>query len=97
MIPKVEVTGMPYNYNEDYFRDHLSGWHAGSFPKITLLLETYLAGSTNLHVLDFGCGDGIYGPVLRPYASFLAGIEGALMRQKLLTRDVHMIKSLSAT
>jgi 2-polyprenyl-3-methyl-5-hydroxy-6-metoxy-1,4-benzoquinol methylase len=68
---------MPYNYNVDYFRDHFSGWHAGSFPKITLLLETYLAGSTNLRVLDFGCGDGIYGPVLRPYASFLAGIEGS--------------------
>lgn len=68
---------MPYNYNEDYFRDHLSGWHAGSFPKIKLLLETYLAGSSNLHILDLGCGDGIYGQLLRSHATWVAGIEGS--------------------
>jgi predicted TPR repeat methyltransferase len=42
---------------------------------IAAALERHLPGARGLRVLDGGCGTGLCGPVLAPYAGHLAGID----------------------
>lgn len=42
---------------------------------IASALDLHLAGRTGLAVLDGGCGTGLCGPVLAPYAAHLTGID----------------------
>ena len=39
------------------------------------LADTGLAANGRLEILDIGCGTGLCGPLLRPYASRLIGVD----------------------
>jgi predicted TPR repeat methyltransferase len=44
----------------------------------------------NLHILDAGCGTGLCGPLVRPFASFLAGVDLSLgMLEKARARGCY--------
>jgi predicted TPR repeat methyltransferase len=79
--------GVPSRAPDDYVRAEFDGF-AASFDEILARLEyrapelvagevARLAGEprANLQVLDAGCGTGLCGPLLRPWATWLAGVD----------------------
>ncbi len=64
-------------YDSGYFDSHISGWHRATFPAISAFALRALGEGDQRRILDLGCGDGIYGPVLRTKASELVGVDAS--------------------
>ena len=62
-------------YDETYFRTHISGWHQMSRPAIERFVEDTLGARHDYQIIDFGCGDGAYGSLLRGHSKWLAGVD----------------------
>jgi 2-polyprenyl-3-methyl-5-hydroxy-6-metoxy-1,4-benzoquinol methylase len=62
-------------YPDTYFSKGMEGWHADSFRHIKALIEETFRKRQFQRVLDFGCGDGFYGPLLRQGARHLDGAD----------------------
>lgn len=67
-----------YTYDDVYFNaSGLTGWHAASFGPITRAFVAAVPESRLGEVLDFGCGDGFYGPFLAGRATAVDGVDYA--------------------
>ncbi len=73
----MELTPKPtfYDYDDQYFDAGIRGWHSTSFKPITELFEKCVGAEPLGDVLDFGCGDGFYGPFLKKRAKELDGVD----------------------
>lgn len=68
---------MKYDYSKKYFENMSSGWNSISFNLISSFVREGMAHFYPKTVLDVGCGNGIYGPVLRENSAVLFGIDMA--------------------
>ena len=59
----------------DRFDEHLEGLSYRGPEMMSQLLQQTVAPESRLDVLDAGCGTGLCGPVLAPYAQHLTGID----------------------
>jgi 2-polyprenyl-3-methyl-5-hydroxy-6-metoxy-1,4-benzoquinol methylase len=64
-----------FDYSTDYFEKMASGWNRISFPIIAPFAREGLALFSPESILDVGCGNGIYGNVLRENRAKLFGID----------------------
>lgn len=64
-----------YSYNQKYFTDGMSGWHSLSFDSIAGKFRTFAKGARIERLLDFGCGDGFYAPLLRECSREVDGAD----------------------
>jgi len=66
-----------YNYYQEYFKKMSSGWNRISFDLIVSFAREGLALFNPRSILDVGCGNGIYGPVLQENGGILFGIDSS--------------------
>jgi predicted TPR repeat methyltransferase len=88
-VPASSVSGLFDRY-ADLFDEHLRGKLDYRAPE--LIVEAIAATKPDrpLDVLDLGCGTGLCGPLLRPMASTLAGVDlSAAMIEKARERGVY--------
>lgn len=78
-----------YDYDAGYFDGGISGWHATSFRPITDKFDEFVPEPLVGEVLDYGCGDGFYGPFLRRKAAVLDGVDYADAAQTSRFRDSY--------
>lgn len=71
------VDTQTFDYSTDYFLKMASGWNRISFPIIEPFVRKGLALFCPETILDVGCGNGIYGHVLREKGAKLFGIDMA--------------------
>lgn len=72
------------------FDDHLSELKYRTPELLVDACTRYLAGRTDLSVLDGGCGTGLCGPLLRPMAGRLVGVDlSTAMLDKARSRGVY--------
>ncbi len=65
-----------FNDMSEHFDQKLIGKLGYRGPEIIAgLLKAHLAANSGLHVLDGGCGTGLCGAVLKPYARYLTGVD----------------------
>jgi predicted TPR repeat methyltransferase len=57
------------------FDDALAGLGYQAPALIAKTLAPYVAGKTDLHILDLGCGTGLMAPLLRAHAARLVGVD----------------------
>lgn len=75
----------------DDFENRLVGTLGYCGPRLVAhMLERFAAPTRSLSVLDGGCGTGLCGPVLAPYAAYLSGVDlSANMLAKARARDCY--------
>ena len=74
-IPIERLTEL-FNTYADRFDDHLVGQLNYRAPQLILdALRPHLDTGRRLDVIDLGCGTGLVGALLRPYAASLAGVD----------------------
>lgn len=66
---------LSFDYSSSYFQSGMDGWHAASYLLITEKFERFAKGRRFPAGLDFGCGDGFYGPFLRQHVDRLFGAD----------------------
>ena len=87
--PPAYVAGLFDRY-ADSFDEHLVGSLKYQTPKLLLEQLTRFCRSYDLDALDLGCGTGLLGPLLRPLARTLTGVDlSANMLQKAAERRVY--------
>jgi predicted TPR repeat methyltransferase len=59
----------------DEFDSHLHTLEYRAPELVTAAIAAHLTPAAALQVLDAGCGTGLCGPLLRPYAAYLAGVD----------------------
>lgn len=67
-----------YKYSQEYFENMRKGWNRISYDLIASFAREGLRRFSPGVVLDLGCGNGIYGPVLTEGGAELYGIDMAL-------------------
>jgi 2-polyprenyl-3-methyl-5-hydroxy-6-metoxy-1,4-benzoquinol methylase len=65
-----QVETRQYDYSKEYFGTMYSGWNRISFNLIASYAREGLACFSPKSILDVGCGNGIYGAVLRENVPF---------------------------
>lgn len=73
-VPTSLVAGLFDRY-ADRFDKHLTGKLHYRVPEMLAEALTALRPEKKLDVLDMGCGTGLCGPLLRPFAATLAGVD----------------------
>lgn len=64
-----------FDYSSEYFASLEGRWTQISFPRISPLVQASLAEVRAGHVLDLGCGNGAYAPVLAEQGRTVHGID----------------------
>jgi predicted TPR repeat methyltransferase len=89
MVPRDAVSGLFDKY-ADHFDDHLRGTLKYRAPE--LLIEAFMSLQVDrkLDILDLGCGTGICGPMLKPFALSLVGVDlSSAMLERAKERGVY--------
>jgi predicted TPR repeat methyltransferase len=93
---------VPERASDDYVQQTFDSF-ASSFDKVLERLEyraptlvadavaaQFTSGSTDLAVLDAGCGTGLCGPLIRPYAARLVGVDlSPGMLERAESREIY--------
>ena len=88
-VPTSLVAGLFDRY-ADRFDKHLTGALNYRVPEMLTEALTAIGPEKKLDVLDMGCGTGLCGPLLRPFAATLAGVDlSAGMVEKARSRGVY--------
>lgn len=67
-----------FEYNQQYYEHGISGFHKSSFAKIAAAFEAGVRSiPTKAKILDFGCGNGFYGPFLSTKSTELDGVDAS--------------------
>ena len=65
-----------FDYSEEYYEQGIDGFHKDSFPIISRLFAEAIPEPLNLsNILDFGCGNGFYGGLLRGTGANVDGVD----------------------
>jgi predicted TPR repeat methyltransferase len=88
-VPHEAVSGLFDKY-ADYFDEHLQGTLQYRAPELLAEAIKDLQLDRPVDILDMGCGTGICGPLLKPFAASLIGIDlSAGMVEKARERGVY--------
>lgn len=71
----METVVTTYQYNKNYFKSGMNGWHSQSFEIISKNFDDFFKDKLIDRLLDFGCGDGFYGGYLKQYATSVTGMD----------------------
>jgi 2-polyprenyl-3-methyl-5-hydroxy-6-metoxy-1,4-benzoquinol methylase len=66
-----------YAYSREYFETLQSGWNRISYDQIASFAREGVTRFSPRTVLDLGCGNGVYGPVLTEGGARLVGVDMA--------------------
>lgn len=67
-----------FEYNQQYYEQGISGFHKSSFAKIAAAFEKGVRTlPRETKILDFGCGNGFYGPFLSAKSTALDGVDAS--------------------
>lgn len=94
-MPPPQYVAALFDQYADDFDHHLQNMLEYRAPQLLLAAldgadALSLAAADALDVLDLGCGTGLCGPLLRPYARTLAGVDlSALMLEQARQREVY--------
>ena len=87
--PSQLVTSL-FNDYADRFDQHLTGTLKYQTPALLCEQITRFCSSRNLDILDLGCGTGLLGPLLRPLARTLTGVDlSPNMLEKARQREIY--------
>lgn len=64
-------------YTDAYFEGPMAAWHRLSQPTFAAFLRRAVGGERPARILDLGCGDGAYGPVLAELGDVVDGCDGS--------------------
>lgn len=64
-------------YTDAYFEGPMAAWHRLSLPTFAAFLWQAVGGERPARILDLGCGDGAYGPVLAELGGAVDGCDGS--------------------
>jgi predicted TPR repeat methyltransferase/Flp pilus assembly protein TadD len=88
-VPSASVSNLFDRY-ADLFDEHLRGTLEYRAPELIVTAIKARSPGTLLDVLDLGCGTGLCGPLLRPIARTLAGIDlSPAMVEKAKQRGIY--------
>jgi predicted TPR repeat methyltransferase len=88
--PPAELVAAHFDGVADDFEDRVERLDYDGPTRIAALISAHLTADATLEVLDAGCGTGLCGPALRPYARRLAGVDlSAGMLAKARARDLY--------
>jgi predicted TPR repeat methyltransferase len=88
-VPHEAVSGLFDKY-ADYFDEHLQGTLQYRTPELLAEAIKDLQLDRPVDILDMGCGTGICGPLLKPFAASLVGVDlSAGMVEKARERGVY--------
>ena len=92
-MPPPQYVAALFDQYADDFDHHLQNVLQYRAPQLLLAAldaQGVLAGQAVLDVLDLGCGTGLCGPLLRPYARTLAGVDlSGEMLEQARRREVY--------
>jgi predicted TPR repeat methyltransferase len=88
-MPRQKVSAL-YDRYADLFDEHLRDRLGYRVPELIAEAIASLHPDKVLDILDLGCGTGLCGPLLRPFAATLTGVDlSAPMLEKAKARDVY--------
>jgi predicted TPR repeat methyltransferase len=88
-VPQAAVSGLFDKY-ADYFDEHLQGTLQYRAPELLAEAIKALQISRPLDICDIGCGTGICGPLLKPMAATMVGVDlSAGMIEKAKERGLY--------
>src|SRR5256885_7102352 len=89
LVPPAAVAGLFDKYAEN-FDQHLQGKLEYRAPELLVDAIAATKPQKPLDILDLGCGTGLCGPLLRPMASTLCGVDlSPAMIEKCKARGVY--------